>query len=298
MGSSQHLIKAANRAFARTLIDGPFTSMGMLRFLITKKASMTIFDFIKNPAAIKKIDRAKFANDSIDGNLRPLWARSLGRCTSFTMNVTAQLQQGFPGVFSFFLYNQGKHRLARCQSTGICIDSSSINGAFKLPEGVRKRFGNTECEWQWQDGACWTKTGNGLEYTSNVPISGHEALGMCLAEVAKGLVGVTLFRSVKVDGTTTYHRMIKWSFQKSKCRLDLVPSLVSEARKVAICWGLDSANNTNKDDKECIQMLHSFCVQHGGPHWQAQWTADGLDEITQSFWTAANAAFGFPKYVV
>lgn len=102
------------------------------------------------------VDQLQVANQKEaimkDAKLNTTWADTTVRCTSFAVKVVSPLEKQSSGTFKFDIYDLGRHRVARCEKTGILIDSSSKNGAFPLPEGEWVRIEGSEASWKWIKG--------------------------------------------------------------------------------------------------------------------------------------------------
>lgn len=96
---------------------------------------LTYEEVLANPEKLAKFNRELITEENI--NESPLfltWSSLTGRCTSFAVKVIEILNTRHPGMFDFKFYDVGRHRVARCQNTGVLIDSSSNVGAVVLKE--------------------------------------------------------------------------------------------------------------------------------------------------------------------
>lgn len=70
-----------------------------------------------------------------------LFNKYTGRCTSFALTCVQNLECLTPttsdneNYWDFKFYDLGGHRIARCENTGVVIDSSSEEGAVVVNEG-------------------------------------------------------------------------------------------------------------------------------------------------------------------
>lgn len=145
-------VAEADKAWKSTFINGPYTGFVMLDYL-RAKAGVQWTTLLKDgpKKSLKPVTQAVVVADKTPA-MTNTWAGRTGRCTSFAVNVTYTLERKFPGVYDFQIYDLGRHRVARCQKTGILIDSSSAKGAFVLPEGEWVRLEGSEGSWKWIKG--------------------------------------------------------------------------------------------------------------------------------------------------
>ena len=114
---------------------GPFTSFNMIK-AISSMLGIGLKDILADPKRLKDFSRNSVTKDNISS--RPLystWASDTGRCTSFAIKVATQLERKDSARYSFKYYDVRKHRIARCERTGVLIDSSSPSGAVVLRNG-------------------------------------------------------------------------------------------------------------------------------------------------------------------
>lgn len=147
----------ADAAWKQVFVEGPYTGFVMIDYLRSHANNITWTDILKSGYTNKKgLVALSVANkkEAImkDAKLNTTWAGTTGRCTSFAVKVISQLEQKSPGTFKFNIYDIGRHRVARCEKTGILIDSSSKNGAFPLPEGEWVRIEGSDASWKWDKG--------------------------------------------------------------------------------------------------------------------------------------------------
>lgn len=64
-------------------------------------------------------------------------------------------------------------------------------------------------------------------------------------------------------------------------------------KKVAVTWG---HRGSELDNNTCVFFLLQFVAKYGGPQGKEQWRADGIGDINEAIWHAANSAWGFPKF--
>lgn len=117
-------VAEADKAWKSTFINGPYTGFVKLDYL-RAKAGVKWTTLLKDgpKKSLKPVTQAVVVADKTPA-MTNTWAGRTGRCTSFAVNVTYTLERKFPGVYDFQIYDLGRHRVARCQKTGILIDSS------------------------------------------------------------------------------------------------------------------------------------------------------------------------------
>lgn len=148
----------ADAAWKQVFVEGSYTGFVMIDYLRSHANNIEWSDVLKSGYSKKKglIALSQVANqrEAImkDAKLNTTWAGTTGRCTSFAVKVISLLEKQSPGTFKFNIYDLGRHRVARCENTGILIDSSSKNGAFPLPEGEWVRIEGSEASWKWIKG--------------------------------------------------------------------------------------------------------------------------------------------------
>lgn len=150
-------IGPANRAadiWAFNFNKGPYTSFRMVDFLITRTAKSTWKKFLEKPELLQGLSDGQIVGDSrtLFDNLSNTYT---GRCTSFALNCVRDLERLKPvgpageGYWDFKFYDLKGHRVARCEKTGVLIDSSSKRGAFVLDEGSWKSL-DEEDDQRWK----------------------------------------------------------------------------------------------------------------------------------------------------
>ena len=125
-------VEVADRVRSSIFVDGPYTSLKMLQYLLSL-TQLSYAEYVKNPKALRATTEERIESDT-SGGFDFTWASRTGRCTSFAVKVADALRKDHKGVFDFQIYNLSGHRLARCLQTVILIDSSSSQGAFELKE--------------------------------------------------------------------------------------------------------------------------------------------------------------------
>ncbi|KND89173.1 hypothetical protein TOPH_06167 [Tolypocladium ophioglossoides CBS 100239] len=284
----------AQKAWVDTFNDGPYTSFKMLDYMLLKAGKVSYEELVKTPKVAKKVKKEDIEKDNMDKNpLFDTWGSKTGRCTSFTVKITAELAKAHPKMFDFKIYDLKGHRVARCIKTGVLIDSSSWVGAFILEEGEWKTFqdGTTSAKWKWLKGKSKFQRGNDTKVSSTV-LTPIKAMAMCLTEIADKPTVVTLFRSF-TDGKAGFHGMFSWVLKGKETRLEMTPNLEKRKTKLVVAWG---KNGTEKDNETCVFNFAQFVMNYGGPHSKKQREADGIEKIHEGIWNALNKLWGFPKY--
>lgn len=143
---------AAHVVWCQVFEGGPYTSLKMLQYLL-RKARVSAQEFVNDPKLLTTVRSQDIAHDDLyNSSLYESWASKTGRCTSFAIKVCALLQQQYPDVFKFQIYDLKGHRVARCVNTGILIDSSSMAGALRLDEGEWLSTEGSDARWKWLKG--------------------------------------------------------------------------------------------------------------------------------------------------
>lgn len=162
--TDQKLVALADAEWRKAFDAGPYTGFAMLDYLV-KKAGLSWNDilakgFVKNSAnkqlqldALPYNDWRKSPSTiTSDPTMKTTWQGRTGRCTSFTVKIVTELEAKYPQTYAFKIYDLGRHRIARCEKTGVLIDSSSLQGAFRLPEDEWTRIEASEASWKWIKG--------------------------------------------------------------------------------------------------------------------------------------------------
>ena len=161
----------------------PYTSFWMFDHLI-QAAGISYAQFLKDPAILRRkylqrnvsepltgdwkehanykgtVDEIRQIEDAIKKtNLEGL-IKEPGRCTTFAIQMAKSLE-AIPGL-EFEFHDTGGHRLARCKSTGILLDSSVKGSPFFLPNSRWKtiKSGRGTQEFRYSSGISETKTTN------------------------------------------------------------------------------------------------------------------------------------------
>lgn len=153
-------------------------------------------DVLASPSKLRDFDRNSVTQENLHyPPFLSTWYYNTGRYTSFALNVVHRLEAEHPNLYNFKYYDVGRHRVARCQTTGILIDSSSRFGPVLL---------NESNEWTDISGLSgrWKYINNELAYERNEgsgmkkasPITAARAMGSCPKEVAKDATLICLFR--------------------------------------------------------------------------------------------------------
>ncbi|KAJ4311494.1 hypothetical protein N0V84_010412 [Fusarium piperis] len=239
------------------------------------------------------------------------WNSKTGRCTSFALKVSKNLEHSRPGgTYKFRLYDMGRHRLSRCENTFIVADSSSLRGAIVVPPKAEwTTFCDTALKWRWADrDSSTTKQVTGSTSrpqpikTGKGPICDTQAMARCLSEVAADTVLITLFRCVSsIENTLPrFHGMIKWILDDPKEKvgskekrkyLILQPDLGNRHYFFYIEW---RKGGTLDSCDRCWQFLVDFVQEWGGPHSTIQREADGGNMIHSMVWDSLVRNYGYP----
>ena len=133
-------LTAAKQAWYDVFRQYAFESLSMMQ-LIASSLDMQPRDILSDPARL---------NNTQDENMLEACQASLsGRCTHFAVNTVDELNARHPREFDFKFFDVCRHRMARCEKTGVLIDSSADEAAVVLPDGhplqnlpgLRGRFG-------------------------------------------------------------------------------------------------------------------------------------------------------------
>lgn len=160
----QKLVTQANDEFKKAFDEGPYTGFVMLDYLV-KKGGLNWNKVLKEGFAKNSVTKKPQLNAlpysewmktpgaiMADPGMNKTWNGPTGRCTSFTVKIISELEKKYPKAYDFKIYDLGRHRIARCQKTGVLIDSSSAQGAFSLPEEKWTRIEASEASWKWVKG--------------------------------------------------------------------------------------------------------------------------------------------------
>ncbi|KAL9620525.1 MAG: hypothetical protein Q9160_004994 [Pyrenula sp. 1 TL-2023] len=287
---------AAKAMWIENFNKGPYTNSRMVEFLVTKIAKLHYADFLSNPKRIEKIKQKKLEKHT-DFPFDALWNTKTGRCTAFALSTVDDLERSYDHDWDFKFYKLRNHRLARCEKTGVLIDSSSVPGAIVLREGKWERL--EDQGWKYVNGKSKFEKRNGVVVRSYVTFSvlsrydcatftSSEARADHL-EVAKRPDMLCLFRSFQ-SGRAQYHGLIRWDFSKKQLTLSETPD--KHATKTVFIW---SKNGTPHDEQECVKVLNGFINAHGGPWGFQQWHSGDIDGIHDRVWTAATKSWGYAR---
>lgn len=148
----------ANAAWRQVYEEGPYTGVIMIDHLRQRAGianwNQVLKEGYSKNKGLKGLSSVSARRDELmkDAQLKKIWKGQTGRCTSFAVKVIDLLDKSSPGTFKFRIYDIGRHRVARCEKTGVLIDSSSQNGAFVLREGEWARHEGSEASWKWIKG--------------------------------------------------------------------------------------------------------------------------------------------------
>lgn len=159
MAANDKNVALADAAWKQVFEAGPYTAVIMLDYLRVQANMANWGDVLKSKysknkgfEALRPVMAKKDVMAQDAKSLTQIWDSQPGRCTSFAVKVTSMLETKAPNTFKFNIYDIGRHRVARCEKTGILIDSSAVQGAFELPEGNWIRMEGSEASWKWSKG--------------------------------------------------------------------------------------------------------------------------------------------------
>ncbi|KAI2620571.1 hypothetical protein GGR54DRAFT_639604 [Hypoxylon sp. NC1633] len=282
---------------------GAYTNYHQVDYLV-KKAAKTASDpwqtVLRDPNIVSRNITTEDLKNDESATFKKTWA-SPGRCTSFTIRVIRHLEEHDSPSFDFKIYDLNGHRVARCERTGILIDSSSARGSITLPNGEWTTLedegdrGTTQDEsvvsWKWIDGKSKFERG-GKQSMSSTVLSVQDSMTICLNEVKKRFEPLFLFRSFTED-RAHYHGMIKWVVKKKQLHL-IYELQTRNARIISF-----DEHGTTETKAECVKEVADFIKNYGGPMGLFQWRA-GVGESTATavhdkLWNAAIGVWGYPR---
>ncbi|KAK0709540.1 hypothetical protein B0T26DRAFT_754727 [Lasiosphaeria miniovina] len=303
----------AQREWVKIFNGGAYTGMLMMEQLI-KASGKTHKQFLEDPKnSIKKATETHLNTANLQ-QLGPTWNTYSGRCTSFAVKAINELNAhkgaGGAAIFNFEIYDLSRHRVARCKTTGIVIDSSSTlpNGAFVLPEGEWARFPETDASWKFKSSESkFERQGNvdGQIKKSSSPITSAAAMLVCLKEVEESAFKSvpTLFRSVQ-DGIPMFHGIIVWCPREHALELGANATDWKDEKKLTIQFPKYLKDTKTPDPamvgtldslRECLTDLNAFIRDYGGPHGKEQWA--NIEDLNTTLIQNALDLWGFPKPV-
>jgi hypothetical protein len=193
-------LNVSRAEWTRVYCEDPHTSFPMIETLMSQLA-VSYQDLLRNPSILAQKLKAGQPLNLNYGDL----ARKPGRCTSFAVKVARNLESRHSGIFKFQYFDLSRdgaqpgrsgHRLARCENTGVLIDSTSDEGVTIMEEGgdwtesFQGRFkyfdGHSVYEGTERDDDTGPST---LE-----PISFERAMETCVREIAERKCLVCSFR--------------------------------------------------------------------------------------------------------
>ncbi|ROV88652.1 hypothetical protein VMCG_10300 [Cytospora schulzeri] len=201
------LVSEANAEWMKAFNEGPYTGYVMLEYLV-KKAGLKWNDIL-NKGFVKNTVTKQYQLDALpydawvkepnkimaDPAMKMTWQGRTGRCTSFTVKIISELEKKHPKAYDFRIYDLGRHRIARCEKTGVLIDSSSLQGAFKLPEDQWVRIRASEASWKWIKGESKFVRQDGAKVqVSKTPVTQQQAMFNCLIDLIPAKSVATFFR--------------------------------------------------------------------------------------------------------
>jgi len=188
-------VEAATEAWREVFDQGPHTSLRIIEKLRTH-LGLEYTDILRRPDSLRMFDPRLV--DTMSDEWNHIWSSRSGRCTSFAVKVVHLLEQRHGARFQFRFFDIGGHRVARCERTGVVIDSVSSQGAVVLPDNVgwRTPAGLRGC-WKYHQ-----ETGLKFERDSTPagasriidPIDRAEAMAICTKEIADKAVLLCMFR--------------------------------------------------------------------------------------------------------
>ena len=105
-----------------------------------------------------------------------------------------------------------------------------------------------------------------------------------------------------------FHGMVFWAPKDHA--LELVLDLKTKRKRI-IQWARNRKTKAGKDtgvidasmqgseeeELACVKAMTDFVQMHGGPRWEAQWNADGINLVNNALFVAATELWGHPKLV-
>lgn len=185
-------LQPAMDAWSDAFKEGPHSTYLMIDRL-RESLDLSDKDLVEAPGELGKWSKEAFTKEHcFNGPFRDTWCLQTGRCTSFAVKVANRLETAYPDVFQFRYFDlAGRHRVARCESTGVLIDSD-YNGAAIQPLNATwqsRRLGVT---------GRWRQHGNVSRFESqgeaSRSIQTWQAMGTCLEDVARKAMALCYFR--------------------------------------------------------------------------------------------------------
>ncbi|KAF1933184.1 uncharacterized protein M421DRAFT_191364 [Didymella exigua CBS 183.55] len=127
-----------NDAWREVFDAQPYNSFFMVSWLL-HLAGRSAEDLWQNPRILR---RYPVQEDDMDRDTIYALVSNGGRCTTFTIQVAQELEDrqdrgDLRGLqkFEWRYHDVGRHRIARCENTGLVIHSSSPQGFLTVPPG-------------------------------------------------------------------------------------------------------------------------------------------------------------------
>ncbi|GAP87970.2 hypothetical protein SAMD00023353_3200090 [Rosellinia necatrix] len=186
---------AATEVWQEVFASGPYTSFKMVEAVVVL-LGISSTDILANLAQLKNFNGNFVTEDSIsESPLYSTWPSLSGRCTSFAVKAVTLFMLRYPDVFDFHYYDVGRHRVARCERTGVLIGSSSSVGAVVLREKEEwTNVNGLNGRWKYINGISTYERNSQRGVKRATSIGPERAMGVCLEEVTKGAILVYLFR--------------------------------------------------------------------------------------------------------
>ncbi|KAI2618903.1 hypothetical protein GGR54DRAFT_640445 [Hypoxylon sp. NC1633] len=279
-------LRIATEVFKDVFNSGSYSSLGMIS-AIAINLGLSERDILEKPENLKGFDQNSITQENLyQSPISSTWSLKTGRCTSFALKVVHQLESQHPELFNFKYFDLKGHRVARCQRTGILIDSSSGIGAVILNESQDwSTITGLTGKWMFYNDVLTYERSPQQGIKRSSPITAEKAIGTCLGEVAKKAILVCLFREFEAR-TTQFRGMIKWNIKDK--RVELIPDLDDRKRMMTIAF---CPQGTEESAQLCTSNFGAFIKKYGDMN---QWVADDTHKIHETFWNAAVKLWGSP----
>ncbi len=194
-------LDVSQKQWRQVFTEGPFTSFGMVNALM-QELRVTYEELLGSPQILHTrltalMDGKSLVSSIEDSQWVNTWSKKTGRCTSFAVKIAKTLEREYPDTFDFQYFDLGRHRIARCASTGILIHSHSDKGAKIMDPTEHWSESDNRGPFKYHtDGYSIHKGSGSGEKCRRDPVSPEHAISVCLQEVAQYMVLVCLFRYV------------------------------------------------------------------------------------------------------
>lgn len=128
------MLRLMNKSY-RDYLRNPFCFLQRKEYEQYLQARFEDPGMSRDPAEYEFTKSRKWLSAQPDDRFGPIIGTGTGRCTSFAIETAKELTNAHPENFDFKFYRLGNHHLARCDNTGIVMDSSSETRAFVLGPG-------------------------------------------------------------------------------------------------------------------------------------------------------------------